>query len=198
VGPPAGSLRTVTNPLDPHDYRRVVGRFATGVTVISTVRDGEHHAMTCNSFTSVSLEPVLVLFCAEKIARFHDAVLASGTWAVSVLGEGQEELSRHFAARGREVPWQFAGVPHGYGPHTGAAVLDGALAVLECRTVTTTEAGDHTVVIGEVLGLDVPEPHEDPLLYYEGRYRVFHPAADSDPDSGGPAPPATATVDLTP
>ncbi len=164
----------MTAALDPLEYRRVVGRFATGVTVVTTVDPaGEHHAMTCSSFTSVSLEPVLVLFCAEKIARFHDAVLASGTWAVSVLGERQEHVSRHFAARGREIEGQFDGLDHTHGPLTGAAVLTGALASLECRTVSTTDAGDHTVVIGEVLGLGVPDPLGDPLLYYEGRYRAF-------------------------
>jgi flavin reductase (DIM6/NTAB) family NADH-FMN oxidoreductase RutF len=159
--------------LDVLDYRRVVGRFATGVTVITTLVDGEHHAMTCNSFTSVSLEPVLVLFCAEKIARFHDVVLSSGTWAVSVLAQGQEDVSRRFAVRGRPLEDQFVGLPHTHAPLTGAAVVDGALASLECRTVSTTDAGDHTVVIGEVLGLGVPDPEGDPLLYYEGRYRAF-------------------------
>ena len=159
--------------LDVLDYRRVVGRFATGVTVITTLVDGEQHAMTCNSFTSVSLEPVLVLFCAEKIARFHDAVLSTGTWAVSVLAQGQEDVSRRFAVRGRPLEDQFAGLPHSVGPLTGAAVVDGALASLECRTVSTADAGDHTVVIGEVLGLGVPDPDGEPLLYYEGRYRAF-------------------------
>jgi flavin reductase (DIM6/NTAB) family NADH-FMN oxidoreductase RutF len=159
--------------LDVLDYRRVVGRYATGVTVITTVLDGEQHAMTCNSFTSVSLEPVLVLFCAEKIARFHDVVLASGTFAVSVLAQGQEDVSRRFAVRGRPLEDQFEGLPHRVGEFTGAAVLDGALAALECRTVSTTDAGDHTVVIGEVLGLGVPDPAGEPLLYYEGRYRAF-------------------------
>jgi flavin reductase (DIM6/NTAB) family NADH-FMN oxidoreductase RutF len=159
--------------LDVLDYRRVVGRFATGVTVITTRIDDEQHAMTCNSFTSVSLEPVLVLFCAEKIARFHDAVLSTGTWAVSVLAQGQEDVSRRFAVRGRPLEDQFAELPHSVGPLTGAAVVDGALASLECRTVSTADAGDHTVVIGEVLGLGVPDPEGDPLLYYEGRYRAF-------------------------
>jgi flavin reductase (DIM6/NTAB) family NADH-FMN oxidoreductase RutF len=162
----------VQTALDAREYRRVVGRFATGVTVVTTVVDGEHHAMTCNSFTSVSLEPVLVLFCAEKVARFHDAVLSSGSWAVSVLARGQEHVSRHFAIRGRSIEGQFEGLDHTHGELTGAAIVDGALAALECRTVSTTDAGDHTVVIGEVLSLGVPDPLGDPLLYYEGRYRA--------------------------
>jgi len=165
----------VTQALDALEYRRVVGRFATGVTVVTATVDGEHHAMTCSSFTSVSLDPVLVLFCPEKIARFHDVVLSAGQWAVSVLGQSQEGASRLFARRGRPLEDQFAGVDHTYGPLTGAAVLDGALASLECRTVSTADAGDHTVVIGEVLGLGVPDPDADPLLYYEGRYRSFRP-----------------------
>ena len=164
----------MTTALDALLYRRVVGRYATGVTVVTTVLDGEHHALTCNSFTSVSLDPVLVLFCAEKVARFHDAVLSSGAWAVSVLAQGQEDVSRRFAARGRVLEGQFDELPHRFGPVTGAVLLDGTLAVLECRTVSATDAGDHTVVIGEVLGLDVPDPAADPLLYYEGRYRGFH------------------------
>jgi flavin reductase (DIM6/NTAB) family NADH-FMN oxidoreductase RutF len=159
--------------MDALEYRRVVGRFATGVTVVTASLDGEQHAMTCNSFTSVSLEPVLVLFCAEKIARFHDVVLEAGAWAVSVLAAHQEPVSRHFAVRGRELEGQFDELPHELGPLTGAAVLTGAIATLECRTVSTTDAGDHTVVIGEVIGLGAPDPVSDPLLYFEGRYRAF-------------------------
>jgi flavin reductase (DIM6/NTAB) family NADH-FMN oxidoreductase RutF len=163
----------VTEALDALEYRRVVGRFATGVTVVTTVLDGQHHALTANSFTSVSLEPFLVLFCPEKLARLHDAVLASGTFAVSVLAQGQEDVSRRFAARGRPLAEQFDGVAHTFGPQTGAALIDRSLATLECRTTSTTDAGDHTVVVGQVLGLGVPSPTGKPLLYYEGRYGAF-------------------------
>ena len=162
--------------LDPVEYRRVVGRFATGVTVVTTVLpDGEQHALTANSFTSVSLDPVLVLFCTEKVARFHAAVLETGIWAVSVLAASHERHSRHFAVRGRPVDDQFADVPHVPGPITGAPVLEGSIAALECRTVSVTDAGDHSVIIGEVLGFDQPDPDGEPLLYYQGRYRSFHP-----------------------
>lgn len=157
--------------VDPIEYRRVVGRYATGVTVVTTAVGGEQHALTCNSFASVSLDPVLTLFCVDKVARFHAAVLASGHWAVSVLTVGQEDLSRRFAVRGRPLEDDFSDVQHTVGPHTGAAVVDGALAALECRTVSTVDAGDHTVVVGEVLGVSVPERDVEPLLYYEGRYR---------------------------
>jgi flavin reductase (DIM6/NTAB) family NADH-FMN oxidoreductase RutF len=165
----------MTTAVDPIEYRRVVGRFATGVTVVTAVVDGEQHAMTCNSFTSVSLQPVLVLFCAEKVARFHDIVLSAGQWAVSVLATGQQDLSRRFAIRGRPLEDQFSDVPHTPGPATGAAVVKGALAALECRTVSTVDAGDHTVFVGEVLGVSAPAPDGAPLVYYEGRYRDLDP-----------------------
>jgi flavin reductase len=158
---------------DPLEHRRVVGRFATGVTVITTVLpSGDKHAMTCNSFTSVSLDPVLVLFCADKTARFHD-VLETGTWAVSVLSRAHQQASRQFALRGRDLDTQFDGVDHEPGLLTGAPVLSGALAALECRTVSTTDAGDHTVVLGEVLGLLEPDPAAEPLLYFGGRYHAL-------------------------
>ncbi len=173
----ATTLAPVTSGVDPIAYRRVVGRFATGVTVVTTLADGYQHGLTCNSFTSVSLDPVLALFCAEKAARFHDAVLGSGAWAVSVLAEGQAELSRRFAERGRPLEDDFSDVPHVPGPLTGAAVVVGAVAALECRTVQTVDAGDHTVVLGEVLGVTAPNPAGRPLLYYAGRYRALDAAA---------------------
>lgn len=163
----------MTSTLDPLAYRRVVGRFATGVTVVTTVLPGgERHALTCNSFTSVSLEPVLVLFCAEKVARFHDAVLQAGTWGVSVLSTSHLAASRHFASRGRDLSTQFEGVPAVPGEVTGAPLLVGAIAALECRTASVTDAGDHSVVIGEVLSASLPDPEAPPLLYYEGGYRT--------------------------
>lgn len=161
----------MTSAVDPTAYRRAVGRYVTGIALVTTALDGVQHAMTCNSLTSVSLEPVLVLFCAEKIARFHDAVLTTGTWAVSVLAAEQEALSRRFALRGRPLHGQFDDVPHRIGPVTGAAVVDAAVAALECRTVRTMDGGDHTVVLGEVLGVELPAGRAEPLLYYEGRYR---------------------------
>ncbi|MCW2607370.1 MAG: flavin reductase domain protein FMN-binding protein [Frankiales bacterium] len=158
--------------VDPLLHRRVVGRFATGVTVITTVLpDGSKHAMTANSFTSVSLDPVLVLFCADHSTRFHDAVLRTGTFAVSVLAAEHEGASRRFAVKGRDLDTQFDGVDHAPGPVTGAPVLTGALAALECSVESTTEAGDHTVVVGRVLGLSEPAPDAEPLLYFGGRYR---------------------------
>jgi len=166
-----GRLGRVDGVIDPLRFRRVVGRFATGITVVTAVVDGEHHAMTCNSLTSVSLEPLLVLFCAEKIARFHDVVMEAGEWAVSVLSTEQVKASRHFAHRGRRLDGQFDGFPWTAGPQTGAVVLDGSIASIEVRTVSTTDGGDHTVVLGEVLSVGLPNPAGQPLVYVDGRYQ---------------------------
>ena len=96
-------------PVDGADFRRVAGQFASGIMVVTTHADGVDHAMTVTAFASVSLEPQRVLFCAEKIARFHDAVLDAGFWAVSVLDEDGEKVARWLATRGRPLDGQLAG-----------------------------------------------------------------------------------------
>jgi flavin reductase (DIM6/NTAB) family NADH-FMN oxidoreductase RutF len=128
-------------------FRGAAGQFASGIVVVTTPGG---HAMTVSAFTSVSLDPPLVLFCAEKIARFHDAVLAEGAWAVSILAEDDEKTARWLALRGRLLDGQLDGVAHRPGPATGAPVLDEALAVLECRTTAVHDAGDHSIVVGQV------------------------------------------------
>jgi flavin reductase (DIM6/NTAB) family NADH-FMN oxidoreductase RutF len=159
--------------VDHASFRRAAGQFACGIVVVTT-RGG--HAMTVSAFTSVSLDPPLVLFCAEKIARFHDAVLAEGTWAVSVLAEDHEKTARWLATRGRPLDGQLDGVAHHLGPVTGAPVLDDALAVLECRTTAVHDAGDHSIVVGQVEAADGPQDPSDPgergpLVHYSGAYR---------------------------
>ena len=154
--------------VDHASFRRAAGQFASGIVVVTT-RGG--HAMTVSAFTSVSLDPPLVLFCAEKIARFHDAVLAEGSWAVSILAEDDEKTARWLATRGRPLDGQLEGVAYHAGPATGAPLLDDALAVLECRTTAVHDAGDHSIVVGEVIGVTPPRPDSRPLLYYAGRYR---------------------------
>jgi flavin reductase (DIM6/NTAB) family NADH-FMN oxidoreductase RutF len=157
--------------VDPADFRLAAGQFPTGILVVSTRLDGVSHVMTVSAFTSVSLEPLLVLFCAEKIARFHDAVLAAGTWAVSVLDEDSEKVSRWLATRGRPLDNQLDGVACHPGPLTGAPILDRALSALECRTTAVHDGGDHSIIVGEVIGVPPPRPQGRPLLYYAGHYR---------------------------
>ena len=157
--------------IDPDVYRKVVGRFPTGVTIVTTRLDGIDHAMTVNSFTSVSLDPLLVLFCAEKRARFHDAVIESGIWGVSVLAASMQEASRTFAHRGRALSGRLDGWAH----HRGEGevpLFDQAIATLQCRTSAIHEGGDHSIVVGEVIALGIPT-EAAPLVYHEGRYRHF-------------------------
>lgn len=157
------------------DFRRVAGRFASGIVVVTTSLDGIGHAMTVTAFTSVSLDPLLVLFCAEKIARFHDAVVASGTWAVSVLGDDSEKVAKWLATRGRPLEGQLDAFRHHAGAHTGAPILDDALAAMECRTVAVHDGGDHSIVVGEVVGVSEQRQGGNPLLHYAGRYRRLRP-----------------------
>jgi flavin reductase (DIM6/NTAB) family NADH-FMN oxidoreductase RutF len=157
--------------VDADAFREAAGRFATGIVVVAASLDGVDHAMTVNAFTSVSLDPLLVLFCSEKIARFHAAVLAAGSWAVSVLGEDDEATSRWLSTRGRPLEDQLADHPHHPGPRTGAPVLDNAIASLECRTRDMYDGGDHSIVVGEVISVDSQRPDVGPLIYYKRKYR---------------------------
>ncbi|HEX4814772.1 MAG TPA: flavin reductase family protein [Nonomuraea sp.] len=155
--------------VDPETYREVVGRFATGVAIVTTRLGEIDHAMTVNSFTSVSLDPLLVLFCAEKLARFHDAVLTAGVWGVSVLPAALEDASRFFAHRGRPLNGQLSRWPHHRG-ETGVALFDKAIATLECATTAVHEGGDHSILVGRVTAMDMPSDGP-PLLFHEGGYK---------------------------
>jgi flavin reductase (DIM6/NTAB) family NADH-FMN oxidoreductase RutF len=159
-------------------FRWAAGQLPTGIVVVTASLDGKGHAMTVSAFTSVSLEPLLVLFCAEKVARFHDAVLAAGQWAVSILDEDAEKTARWLATRGRPLDGQLDTIAHHPGPLTGAPILDGAMAAMECRTHAVHDGGDHSIVVGEVLGVTEPvkgRGERGPLIYHSGRYRRLAP-----------------------
>jgi len=176
----AGSLLKVrpepaTWPFSPQEvtvdaFRKALGRFATGVTIVTTTVDGEDHAMTANAFTSVSLDPLLVLVCVEKVTRFHDSILASGVWGASVLDQSAREAAVWFSTRGRPLEGQFVRFPYIRGEQTGVPLLLGALSPLECRTRATYDGGDHTVVMGDVLSVTTAHPDRSPLVYYAGAY----------------------------
>jgi flavin reductase (DIM6/NTAB) family NADH-FMN oxidoreductase RutF len=161
-------------PVDTALFRDVVGRFATGVLVATTRSGGVDHAMTVNAFTSVSLDPLLVLICAERISRFRDAVLDAGTWAVSVLSAEALEHAERFAVRGRPINGRLSEIPHHPGPHTALPILDQALAAVECETYAVHDGGDHDIVVGRVLGVSTPDGDAAPLIYHGGRYRRLH------------------------
>ena len=162
--------QALPGPVDPDAFRRVAGRFATGVTIVTTRLDDVDHAMTANAFTTVSLEPLLVLVCVEREARFHDAIVATGLWGVSVLEEAARTASEWFATRGRPLHGQLDRFPHHRGSAVGAPLLDASVATLECATRDVYDGGDHSIVLGEVVGLGSPRPEGRPLLYYRGSY----------------------------
>ena len=161
--------------VDPIEYRQAAGRLPTGILVVGTTLDGTDHAMTVSAFSSVSLDPLLVLFCAEKIARFHDTVLAAGFWSVSVLGEDSEKTARWLATRGRPLDGQLDGIDHHAGPVTGAPVLEAALSSLECRTTAVYDGGDHSIIVGEVVGVSNSADDRGPLIHHQGQYRSLAP-----------------------
>jgi flavin reductase (DIM6/NTAB) family NADH-FMN oxidoreductase RutF len=161
--------------VDPLAYRQAAGRLPTGILIVGTTLEGIDHVMTVSAFSSVSLDPLLVLFCAEKIARFHDTVLQAGCWSVSVLGEDAEKTARWLATRGRPLGGQLDGVGHHAGPATGAPVLDEALSALECRTTAVYDGGDHSIIVGEVVGVTEPADDRGPLIHHAGRYRSLAP-----------------------
>jgi flavin reductase (DIM6/NTAB) family NADH-FMN oxidoreductase RutF len=149
-----------------------VARFATGVCVVSTVHDGLDHAMTANAFASVSLDPPLVLVCVDHQARFHEAIVTSGTWGVSVLDASAKGISTWLSTRGRPLQGQLDRAPHHRGAHTGVALLDQALSWLECRTEQIVAAGDHSIVVGRVLSSHLrPEEDEGALVFFRSAYR---------------------------
>ena len=162
---PAGA-----QPVTDSSFRTALGRFVTGVTVVTCRVAGVDHAMTANSLTSVSLDPPLVLVCVEHDTRFHEAILAAGVWGVSVLDESARGTASWFATRGRPLVGQLDPVAHHRSASTGVALIDAALAWLDVRTVSVHPGGDHSVVIGEVIGLRVAEGPGAALTFYRGGY----------------------------
>lgn len=161
-----------TAAVDETGFRDAMARFATGVAVVTCRVDGTDHAMTANSFTSVSLDPPLVLFCVDEDSRFHEVVTRAETWAVSILAEHQAGRARWFATSSRPLPGQFDSTPTRRGGLSGALLLEGALATVECRAHAQHPAGDHTILVGEVLGLSVDDPDGRPLLWFGHGFRT--------------------------
>jgi flavin reductase len=153
------------------DFRATVGSFATGVTVVTT--SGEEHAygMTANAFSSVSLDPPLVLVCVIANSEGSQHIQRNGCFAVNILEAGQEPLSRYFASRdrprGRDA---FRDVSHRIGT-SGSPIIDGAVGFLDCRLHADHDAGDHQIFIGEVLELGF-QADGQPLLFHGGQYRL--------------------------
>ncbi|KZM73248.1 flavin reductase family protein [Nocardia terpenica] len=157
------------------ELRDVFGMFATGITLVTATGDTPR-GMTANAFTSVSIDPPLILICVSRSATMHRVIQDCGAFAVCVLGAGQEQVARHFADRGRPrgerefdiVEW----VP---GRHTGVPVVIGSLAWLECRLTEVYAGGDHSIFLGQVLDSG-RDPDGDALLFYGGVFQRIKPA----------------------
>jgi flavin reductase (DIM6/NTAB) family NADH-FMN oxidoreductase RutF len=156
-------------------FRDVIGRFATGVTVV-TLHDGEQPiGMTANAVSSLSLDPLLILFCVDKGASAYDALASAEGFAVNLLALEQRELSGFFATTGRgEDGDAMGGFLYREGT-TGAPLLDGTLGWFDCRPWARYEGGDHTIVVGEVVDFQLAQPDGDPLLFFGGGYRELSP-----------------------
>lgn len=156
--------------IDAADFRKVLGQFASGVTVVTTLHEGSATAMTASSFTSVSLRPPLVLFCADKRARTCSAVAASGIFAANILAEDQRDLSDLFAGKGTDADRAATLGELGQRAETGAPILPNALGWVDCRVEQTIDAGDHIIYVGLVVASGVREANT-PLVYWRGNYR---------------------------
>lgn len=167
-------------PPDPKHYRRVIGQFPTGVTVILAQLDDEVHGMTANAVTSLSLDPLLLILCVDKKAHMAALLQRAGAFSVNILRDDQEPLSRYFAGgarRGMARP-EFHFVPWGAAPRLG-----GCLAAVACAVETILEGGDHWIVVGRVTALYEGPPPYTPMIFYAGRYRQLDPAhADPAPE----------------
>ena len=152
------------------EFRTALGAFATGVTVITT-QSGDHpYGMTANAFSSLSLDPPLVLVCVKSQAEGSLTIESNGVFAVNVLGTDQEPLSRYFSSKDRPRGVEaFKEISHRRGI-SGSPILEGAAAFLDCRVTTRHPAGDHMIFVGEVLALGV-DASVEPLLFHHGRYR---------------------------
>ena len=154
------------------EFRQTVGSFATGVTVVTTRGDEHAYGMTANSFSSVSLDPPLVLGCAIAGTEGSEVISKNGKFAVNILAADQEPISRYFSSKDRPRGADaFRDVSHRDGV-TGCPILDGVAGHLDCTLVASHDAGDHVIFIGEVQALDVT-PDVAPLLFHGGGYRLL-------------------------
>ena len=152
--------------VDPDRFRTVLGHFATGVTVVTGGGEEGPSGVAANSFTSVSLDPPLVLVCMAHSSRTWPLIRETGAFAVNFLGDDQEEVGRRFGARGTE---RFSGMAWDAGT-TGSPVLQESLAFVDCRIEAEYEAGDHVIVVGRVVDLGVVREGR-PLIFWRGGYR---------------------------
>lgn len=163
---------TFSTPLiDARDLRDALGSFATGVTIVTAIMpSGEPMGFTANSFTSVSLDPPLILVCIAKSAAGYAAYTSADAFCVNILSEDQHDLSGTFARRGAD---KFVGVSWRQN-QTGSPIIDGGVGHFDCSMHQVVDAGDHAILIGRVVGFDAND--KAPLCYHRGKYAALEPA----------------------
>jgi 4-nitrophenol 2-monooxygenase / 4-nitrocatechol 4-monooxygenase, reductase component len=151
--------------MDEAAFKNAMSHFASGVTVVTTEHEGKAFGMTVASFASLSLRPPLVLVCIEKTVKTHEAIAASGKFAVSILSSVQQDVSSRFASRAED---KFSGVEVRRGT-LGLPLIAGALTTIECSVEKSLPGGDHTIFIGKVV--DAQTIEGSPLVYFRSGYR---------------------------
>lgn len=149
--------------MDNRKFRDAMGKFATGITIVTTQYNGEIHGMTVNSFMSISLDPKLIAISIDEQASMYEILQASDTFGISVLKDSQEDLSKIFA---RQIKKDRA---INYIIQDGVPVIDDTLAMISCQVEEKVKAGDHVIIIARVTDLTINEG--DPVLFYGGNYR---------------------------
>ncbi len=157
--------------VDPLEFRSIIGHFATGVTVITAAAGEELQGMTANAVSSLSLDPVMVLICVDKSTHTHGVLERGGVFAVNILGEHQEQLSRIFAKRAEPELGMLRGQPFRFGA-SGAPILEDCMAFFDCRVADVLQGGDHSIFLGEVIDQGVVHDMK-PLLFYRGKYHAL-------------------------
>ena len=155
--------------VDARAFRQTVGRFVTGVTIIATETDGTLRAMTANSFTSLSLDPPLVLFCVGKTANLGELMRSATAFSVNILAQDQQDLSTYFAGGWKEPHPP----PFSFTTWDGGPLLEGCTAAIGCTVDAIHEGGDHWIVIGRVRALHQSEPARHPLVFSRGQYATL-------------------------
>lgn len=170
---PRPDLRAVRDderlPIDPAEFRRVLGHFASGVTVVTARDEDGPTGFACQSFSSLSLDPPLVSFMVARTSTTWPRIARAGSFCVNILGAEQVALCRAFAVSGAD---KFAGVPYEEAPATGSPLLDSVPAWIDCRVHTVHTGGDHLIVVGRVEALGAAEETE-PLLFHRGVFGRF-------------------------
>lgn len=159
--------------IEPGEFRRVLGHFPTGVTVVATMHEGRPRGLAIGSFFSVSLDPPLVGFCVGSTSATWAVIEAAGHFVVNVLSDEQGDVSGQFAGRTED---KFAGIDWVPGPGHGSPRIDGCLAHIDCSLEAVYPGGDHAVVLGRVHALDIHRGDVGPLLFFKGAYGRFEPS----------------------